>query len=275
MTNRFSLATSPIREQLSCRKVKSALVQVMKKPLLVTFSGAGLSKESGIPTFRDCANGLWHHYKIEEVASQAGWINNPQVVLEFYQARTRSVRSAEPNSAHYAIAKLQTEYRVVNITQNIDDLLERAGCEEVWHLHGDVNHRKCERHKSIAVAENDRHFVCDHREIQVSPVTYGETCPRCGGQMRPDVVWFGEAVDMRIAEMEALVQDASVFIGVGTSAQIYPAAGLLQLFEPVKWKYFIDPNPPSRLGSYDVMTGAACGLLPKLADELLDMTTKQ
>jgi NAD-dependent deacetylase len=241
----------------------------MAKPILVTFSGAGLSKESGIATFRDCVDGLWHNYKIEEVASQAGWINNPQTVLSFYQARTLNVRAAAPNAAHYAIAKLQAQFRVVNITQNIDDLLERAGCEEVWHLHGDVNHRKCERHKSIAVMENDMHFTCDHRESQVSPVSFGERCIKCGGQMRPDVVWFGEAVDMRYDEIESLMRKASVFIGVGTSAIVYPAAGLLQLFADVNVKYFVDPTPPARLGDYHVIADAACAAIPKIVDELL------
>ena len=197
------------------------------------------------------------------------------MVLEFYQKRTRNVRAASPNAAHYAIANLQAKYRVVNITQNIDDLLERAGCEEVWHLHGDVSHRKCERHRSIVGVEDDKHFACDHREIQVSAVTLGEFCPLCGAQMRPDVVWFGEAVNLRIDEIEALIPQTSVFLAVGTSAQVYPAAGLLQLFEPVRTKYFIDPMPPSWLQGYNIIADTACARIPKLTNELLDMTTER
>ncbi len=239
------------------------------KPLLVVFSGAGLSKESGIPTFRDSTTGLWHNHKVEDVASQDGWIRDKRVVLEFYQERTKNVRGVEPNAGHRAIARLQEKYRVVNITQNIDDLLERAGCEEVWHLHGDVNHRKCERHHSIATLDGDPNFTCDFRASQVDPVLLGETCPKCGGQLRPDVVWFGEAVDMRMKEIEEMAPRTDVFIGVGTSAQVHPAAGLLFLFRVAQEKYFVDPMPPLRLQSYTRLTGTASEHLPTLADKLL------
>src|ERR1039457_6488106 len=111
---------------------------------IVVFSGAGLSKESGIPTFRDCVDGLWHNYKIEEVATPKGWEKDQKKVLDFYAARWKNIKECEPNPAHKAIAKLQEKYEVTSITQNIDDLLERAGCKNVWHLHGQITQRKCE-----------------------------------------------------------------------------------------------------------------------------------
>ena len=197
----------------------------MKKHLVV-FSGAGLSKESGVPTFRDAKDGLWENYRVEEVASQAGWRRNKQLVLDFYAARLGNIRKCAPNAAHQAIARLQEKYHVLNITQNIDDLLERAGCEHVWHVHGSINARKCERHHSIGIVE----FRCDYHAAQVEPVRWGELCPKCSGQLRPDIVWFGEAVDMRFHELADLADRTEVFIGVGTSAQVYPAAGVIDIF---------------------------------------------
>ena len=240
------------------------------KPLAVIFSGAGLSKESGIPTFRDSKNGLWHNHKVDDVATQEGWQRNKQLVLDFYKARTENVKSCQPNAAHFAIAKLQEKYRVVNITQNIDDLLERAGCEEVWHLHGDINHRKCEWHKSITNLDGDTNFTCDYIAEHQEPVKLGDLCPLCQGQLRPMVIWFGEAVDMRDKELFDLMEKAEVFIGVGTSAQVHPAASLLFMFKNTKKKYFIDLNPPERLQSYTRLAGTACEHLPQVVEELLN-----
>jgi len=236
----------------------------MKKHLVV-FSGAGLSKESGVPTFRDAKDGLWENYRIEEVASQEGWQHDKKLVLEFYAARMANIRKCQPNEAHKAIARLQEKFHVLNITQNIDDLLERAGCEHVWHLHGSINSRKCERHHSIGID----HFLCDFSAAQVEPVVLGELCPKCQGQLRPDIVWFGEAVDMRWHELADLAGKTDVFIGVGTSAQVYPAAGVLDVFTEAKDKFFIDPHPPARLQDFVRFAGAAGVHLPKLATELM------
>ncbi len=232
---------------------------------IVVFSGAGLSKESGVPTFRDAKDGLWENYRIEEVASQDGWQHNPQLVLEFYEARTRNIRACEPNAAHRAIARLQEKYKVVNITQNIDDLLERAGCQDVWHLHGSIKFRKCERHRSIGYPQ----FHCTYRAPQDEPVRMGELCPQCSGQLRPDIVWFGEAVDMREEEVANLAEDTDVFIGVGTSALVYPAAGMLHVFAPARTKYFIDPHPPTHLQGFEILTGKAGERMPELVEKLL------
>jgi NAD-dependent deacetylase len=236
----------------------------MKKHLIV-FSGAGLSKESGVPTFRDAKDGLWENYRIEEVASQEGWQRDKKLVLEFYAARLGNIRKCEPNAAHHAIARLQEKYHVLNITQNIDDLLERAGCEHVWHLHGSINARKCERHHSIGID----HFLCDYHAAHVEAVRLGELCPKCSGQLRPDIVWFGEAVDMRWHELADFANRTAVFIGVGTSAQVYPAAGVIDIFSDVKQKFFIDPYPPPRLEDFVLLAGAAGEHLPRLVERLL------
>ena len=235
------------------------------KKYVVVFSGAGLSKESGVPTFRDAKDGLWENYRFEDVASQDGWQRNKELVLNFYAARTQNIRDCRPNAGHQAIARLQEKYHVLNITQNIDDLLERAGCTDVWHLHGSINFRKCEHHLSIGVPG----FRCDFREPQTEPVHMGELCPICFGQMRPDIVWFGEAVDMKWHHLANLAESADIFIGVGTSAQVFPAAGVLEVFSDAKEKYFIDPHPPGHLAGFELLKGGAGEHLPRLAEELL------
>lgn len=241
---------------------------------IVIFSGAGLSKESGIPTFRDSKDGLWHNYKVEDVADIEGWKKDPQIVLKFYQHRWDNIKSCEPNDAHKAIASLEPHFNVINVTQNIDDLSERAGSTHVWHLHGSINYRKCEWHKSIANLDGDTIFKCTYRVQHNEPVQFGEKCPECkinnvDSQLRPDVVWFGEAVDMRGNYLEDLAKVTDIFIGIGTSAQVHPAAGLLFTFRNAKQKYFIDLDPPLRLQSFTRLKGTACEHMPKLAAELL------
>lgn len=240
----------------------------MKKKIVV-FSGAGLSKESGIPTFRDSVDGLWHNYKVEDVADHDAWSRNKAIMLEFYKDRWDNIKKCEPNAAHKAIASLQEKYDVLNITQNVDDLLERAGCQNVWHLHGSILSRKCEWHKNIVNLDGDINYTCDYRTDHQEPVKLGETCPKCNGQLRPDVVWFGEAVDMRDAYLQEIARQTDVFIGIGTSAQVHPAAGLLFTFKDAKKKYFIDPNPPLRLHSFTRLAGTACEHMPMVAKELL------
>lgn len=241
----------------------------MKKNIVI-FSGAGLSKESGIPTFRD-SNGLWHNHKVEDVADHEGWFRNPQLVLDFYAERHKNIKSVEPNDAHKAIAKLQEKYEVYNITQNIDDLLERAGCENVWHLHGSIDDRKCEKHKNITTLDGDMNFTCDYIEKgHKAPVQLGELCPKCGSQLRPAVVWFGEAVAMDENYINHLASETECFIGIGTSAQVHPAAGLLFSFRNSPKKFFIDPFPPLRLHSFTKLAGTATEHLPKVVEELLN-----
>jgi NAD-dependent deacetylase len=239
---------------------------------VVIFSGAGLSAESGVPTFRD-SNGLWENHKVEDVASPEGWERDQDTVLKFYQERFEGIRKCQPNAAHLAIAKLQEKFNVVNITQNIDDLLERAGCKNVIHLHGSILERKCSKHTSCSVLDGDINYTCDFLSKHDAPVLKGELCPTCGAHARPNVVWFGEAVDMPMDDCAALVKEVKyndgVFLTVGTSAQVYPAAYLIAYFTQVKNKYIIDKNP-NRVGDYTLLKGEAGTELPKLVEELMN-----
>lgn len=204
---------------------------------------------------------------MEEVADHNAWKWNKEVMLQFYADRWNNVQAAEPNAAHKAIAKLQEKYNVINITQNVDDLLERAGCMNVWHLHGSLSFRKCEWHSSIA--KNDK-FSCNYKIVHNKPATINDFCPLCGGHLRPDVVWFGEAVDLQDKYLEQLKREADIFIGVGTSAQVYPAAGLIFEFKDTEKKYWVDPEPPLRLHSFTKFAGKAGEQMPKLVEELLN-----
>jgi NAD-dependent deacetylase len=235
---------------------------------IVIFSGAGLSTESGIPTFRD-SGGLWEQHRIEDVASPEGWERNKKLVLNFYAMRFIKQAECLPNPAHQAIAKLSQNYTVINITQNIDTLLERAGCENVWHLHGRIDMQKCEFHHSLAFP-GQYDFDCDYRSVITKPIMIGDACPKCGGQLRPDIVWFGEPVDMREEFLMEQIHSADIFIGIGTSAQVYPAAGLLPMFRRTREKFFIDPNPNyALLEGYTVLKGSASEQLPALVSKLL------
>lgn len=234
---------------------------------IVVFSGAGLSTESGIPTFRD-SGGLWEQHRIEDVASPEGWARNKKTVLGFYAERFRKQSECQPNPAHHAIAKLSTRYTVVNITQNIDTLLERAGNKDVWHLHGRIDVQKCERHHSLSFGY-DPDLACDYRSTITHPINLGDHCPKCGGQLRPDIVWFGEPVDMREEYLFDLIAMTDIFIGIGTSALVYPAAGILSMFQTTPDRYFIDPNPNLEvLDGFTVLQGTSSEQVPKLVDLL-------
>lgn len=198
------------------------------KPVLVVLTGAGISAESGLRTFRD-SDGLWEGYDIYEVASPIGWNKNPQLVLDFYNMRRKDVCNAEPNAAHFGLAKLEEKFDVRIITQNIDDLHERAGSTSVLHLHGEI----CKM-RSI------------HDEETVFPYTddikLGDLAPD-GGQYRPHIVWFGEAVPM-IEIAAQVVATADVFVVIGTSLNVYPAAGLVDFVGDQAPKIVIDKRIP-------------------------------
>lgn len=198
----------------------------MKRKKIVVFSGAGMSAESGIKTFRD-SGGLWEEYKIEDVATYNAWTKNQQLVLDFYNQRRKQVMAASPNAAHLMVAGLQKEYEVQVITQNIDDLHERAGSERVLHLHGEIM-------KSRSVASGE---VYDMKgwELKV-----GDLCEK-GAQLRPHIVWFGEAVPEMI-RAEMLAQEADIFITIGTSLNVYPAANLIHVVDADIPKFLIDPG---------------------------------
>lgn len=194
---------------------------------LVVFSGAGMSAESGIQTFR-ASDGLWENHRIEDVATPEAFQRDPALVLEFYNLRRKQVMAAKPNIAHLIIAELQRDFDVQVITQNIDDLHERAGSEHVLHLHGEIMKARS------SVDENDL-YPLPNGEINL-----GDKCRR-GFQLRPHVVWFGEAVPL-IERARNLAAQAEIFIIIGTSLVVYPAAGLIHAVKPGIPKYLIDPS---------------------------------
>ena len=196
----------------------------MKKVVVLT--GAGISAESGISTFRD-SNGLWENHDIMEVASPEGWRNNPELVLSFYNLRQRQLKEVKPNSAHYFLKELEEKYEVVIITQNVDDLHERAGSSRVIHLHGELRKARSEKNEDL---------ILDWEE-DINPGDLAED----GAQLRPHIVWFGEMVPMMERAMEE-VSDADIMLVIGTSLQVYPAASLIDFIEYGKPIYVIDPN---------------------------------
>lgn len=200
----------------------------MKK--LVVLTGAGMSAESGISTFRD-SNGLWENHSIEEVATPEGWKANPQLVLDFYNERRKQLFEVEPNDGHRGLAALQEHFDVTIITQNVDNLHERAGSRNIIHLHGELTKVRSEKYPEL-IYERTRDNVVLH---------LGEKCER-GAQLRPHIVWFGEAVPM-IEKAQSVVSKADFLVIIGTSMKVYPAAGLIHDARPDVPIYFIDPNP--------------------------------
>lgn len=197
----------------------------MKK--LAVLSGAGVSKESGINTFRD-SDGMWEQYPVEEVASIDGWYRNPGLVLDFYNARRRDIRDRQPNEAHRIIAALEKDFDVTVITQNIDDLHEKAGSTRVIHLHGEI---------TKARGENSPKPVYD---IGYNDIHLGDKDSR-GEQLRPDIVWFGEAVPM-IEPAAEIVSECDILLVIGTSLVVYPAAGLVNYIKDGVPVFLVDPN---------------------------------
>lgn len=197
---------------------------------IVVLSGAGISAESGISTFRD-SNGLWEGHDVQEVATPEAWRNDYKLVLRFYGERLKAARKAKPNAAHRALASLEEFFEVTIITQNVDDLHERAGSSRVIHLHGELGKARSTFEETFLVD------IPDGKTIQP-----GDKCPR-GSQLRPHIVWFGEPVPMiEKAAYECL--SADVFIVVGTSMVVYPAAGLIDYVPAVAPKFIIDPKTP-------------------------------
>lgn len=205
----------------------------MKKKKLVVLSGAGMSAESGFSTFRD-AGGLWERYPVEQVATPEGWAANPELVTEFYNGLRLQLAAAQPNAGHLRLAQMEREWDVTVVTQNVDDLHERAGSSRVVHLHGELL-KVC----SSAHPDDPRYIrTLPPGHLRVSP---GERAAD-GSLLRPWIVWFGEAVPMLQAAAEAVAQ-ADVFVIVGTSLNVYPAAGLVQYVPHGVPVYLIDPQP--------------------------------
>ncbi|MCM1176553.1 MAG: NAD-dependent deacylase [Bacteroidales bacterium] len=206
----------------------------MKRKMAV-LTGAGVSAESGISTFRD-SNGLWEQYNVEDVASIDGWNRNPGLVLDFYNARRRQLGTVKPNNAHTAIAELEKDYSVSVVTQNVDNLHERAGSTKVLHLHGELTKVRpvncCNEYDGFS-----EHSVFDIGYGEIHP---GDLAPN-GAQLRPHIVWFGEAVP-KIEAAINIVEAADIILIVGTSLQVYPAAGLYRYAKADTPIFIIDPK---------------------------------
>ena len=194
---------------------------------VVVLSGAGISAESGVKTFRD-QDGLWNNYRIEDVASPHAWAQNPKMVLEFYNQRRKQLFEVEPNAAHHALVDLESNFNVQIITQNVDDLHERAGSTDVLHLHGELKKARSTVDESLVY------------ELKQWELKKGDLCEK-GSQLRPHIVWFGEAVP-NIGIAGKIAAKADIFIVIGTSMLVYPAAGLINHVAPVVPKYVVDPN---------------------------------
>jgi NAD-dependent deacetylase len=227
---------------------------VLKK--IVVFTGAGISAESGISTFRD-SGGLWEKYDLRDVATPEAWSRNPNLVLDFYNQRRKQVLEAQPNPAHKALVELEKKFHVQIITQNVDDLHERAGSKKVLHLHGEIR-------KSRSTVNPELIY-----DIKGSEIKAGDKCER-GSQLRPHIVWFGEMVP-EMDRAQDLSADADVFIIVGTSLNVYPAAGLVHHTRADCPIFIVDPNEVNNPGIKNlIMIREAAGKgVPVLVDKLL------
>lgn len=223
---------------------------------LVILTGAGISAESGIKTFRD-SDGLWEEHEVTKVASPEGWESDKALVLEFYNQRRENVRDTEPNAAHRFLAELEDKYQVCIVTQNIDDLHERGGSSSIIHLHGEIL-------KAQSTANPELIYDLNGRDI-----TLGDTC-ELGAQLRPFIVWFGEAVP-KLEDASLQVMNADIFIVIGTSLQVYPAAGLVQYTKTNCKRILVDPKPDeiSVPKDFEVISETAVNAIPQLKKLLL------
>ncbi len=210
----------------------------MSKKKIVVLTGAGVSAESGIKTFRN-ADGLWEGYDVMKVASPQGWAEDMALVLDFYNQRRAQLDTVQPNAAHTALAELEEKYEVTIITQNVDDLHERGGSTNIIHLHGELKKMR---------STKDERLIYDYKD----PIKIGDTCEK-GAQLRPHIVWFGEAVPM-LEKAAVTTMNADILIIIGTSMQVYPAAGLIGYADTHIPKYFIDPRPSIHASDYPNLT---------------------
>lgn len=222
---------------------------------IVVLTGAGISAESGIKTFRD-DNGMWKHYRFEEVASPQAWHSHPEDVLEFYNQRRKNVLEAKPNAAHHALVDLEENFDVRIVTQNVDDLHERAGSKNVLHLHGEI--RKAQSSNNSALIS----------PIEGAELKMGDTAED-GSQLRPHVVWFGEPVPMMQTAQE-ITREADIFLIIGTSLNVYPAAGLYQFTKDNVPRFYVDPgaNDQLKLQGLTVIKEKASTGVPELVKHI-------
>jgi NAD-dependent deacetylase len=226
----------------------------MKK--IVVLTGAGMSAESGLKTFRD-HDGLWHDYRVEDVATPEAWRRNMDLVLEFYNERRKNLLDARPNAAHLALARLEGKYDVNIVTQNVDDLHERGGSTKVLHLHGELKKVRSSVDPSLVY------------ELPGWELKKGDLCEK-GSQLRPHIVWFGEPVPL-IAEAADLCERADIMILIGTSLQVYPAAGLIHYVFAGAPKYYIDPKAVEvpYIPKLEIIRKTAGEGVPDLVDRLM------
>jgi len=222
---------------------------------LIVLTGAGISAESGVKTFRD-QDGLWRNHRIEEVASPIAWIRDQEMVLEFYNIRRKQLYEVEPNAGHFALVDLEDKFDVQIITQNVDDLHERAGSKKILHLHGEIK-------KARSTVDESLVYQLPDWELKT-----GDLCEK-GSQLRPHIVWFGEAVP-NIETAVELVQQADIFIVIGTSLLVYPAASLINYTPSHAKKYLIDPNTNiDRNKEVEIIKEKAGVGVPELVNKLL------
>ncbi|MDO4681968.1 MAG: NAD-dependent deacylase [Lautropia sp.] len=222
------------------------------KQRVVVLTGAGISADSGLKTFRD-ADGLWEGHRVEDVATPEAFVRNPQLVLDFYNQRRRQLMAARPNAAHHALVRLADHYDVRVVTQNVDNLHERAGSQQVLHLHGELTKLR---------STFDEDYIIDWFEDQ----TLEHRDPD-GYLMRPHIVWFGESVPL-IEEAADLVSTADKVLVIGTSMKVYPANGLIQFARPGADCYLVDPRPPG-VDGVEVIAATAAEGVPPLVDRLI------
>ncbi len=231
----------------------------MKK--IVVLTGAGISAESGIKTFRD-ADGLWEGHDVMEVASPQGFANNPELVLDFYNQRRKQLLDVKPNNAHLSLAKLDFYFKTTIITQNVDDLHERANSKNIIHLHGELL-----KAKSTKDSNGNSIIECKNN------INIGDLCVN-GHQLRPHIVWFGEEVPMLEKAIE-ITEKADILIIIGTSMQVYPAASLVDFVKENTPIYFIDPKPSVNKNSFNNLTiiaRTAVNGVPELVEQLISST---
>lgn len=230
----------------------------MGKRRVVVLTGAGISAESGLKTFRD-AGGLWEGHRVEDVATPEAFARDPKLVLDFYNQRRAQLQTVKPNAAHLALVDLERDFDVHIITQNVDDLHEQAGSTQVLHLHGELNKLRSSVHE---------HYVIDWTEPQTL-----EHCDPWGNAMRPFIVWFGENVPL-IADAIDLVKQADLVLVVGTSLQVYPAAGLLYEAPQHAKIVYVDPNAQMDLGdAVQVIAKPATIGVPQVVAQWLETTS--
>lgn len=230
----------------------------MVKKKIVVLTGAGMSAESGLKTFRD-ANGLWEGHDVMEVASPQGFARNPELVLEFYNRRRRQLLEVSPNAGHNALAQLETTFDVSIVTQNVDNLHEQAGSSHVVHLHGELF--------KVRSTVNESHVLDWKKDLVLGDLDEN------GHQLRPHIVWFGEMVPL-LETAAQITQQADILIIVGTSMQVYPAASLVHYARPKTPIYFIDPRPNIRSSDFDnltIISKTAAEGVPSLVEQLFSI----